>query len=42
VEAKDALKRALMDYQGTLILVSHEKSFFEGLCDYELSLYEEA
>jgi ATPase subunit of ABC transporter with duplicated ATPase domains len=40
VKAKEALKDALIEYQGTLILVSHEKEFYEGLCDYEISLYE--
>ncbi len=39
--AKDALKSALIDYQGTLILVSHEKAFYEDICDYEISLYTE-
>lgn len=41
VEAKDALQAALIKYQGTLILVSHEKSFYENICDYELSLFNE-
>ena len=41
VEAKNALKDALLRYEGTMILVSHEKDFYEGLCDYELSLYNE-
>ncbi len=41
VEAKDALQEALIKYQGTLILVSHEKSFYEEICDYELSLFSE-
>lgn len=36
--AKDALKEALIEYQGTVILVSHEKNFFEGICDYEIHL----
>jgi ATPase subunit of ABC transporter with duplicated ATPase domains len=39
VEAKDALKAALMKYQGTLILVSHEKDFYQDVCDYEISLF---
>lgn len=39
VNAKEALKEALINYQGTLILVSHEKDFYEGLCDYEISLF---
>ena len=29
VEAKDELKRALKEYQGTVLLVSHEPSFYE-------------
>ncbi len=39
--AKDALKEALMIYQGTLILVSHEKDFYQEVCDYEITLYNE-
>ncbi len=39
VNAKEALKEALISYQGTLILVSHEKEFYEDICDYEISLY---
>ena len=40
VEAKEALKDALIQYEGTLILVSHEKEFYQDICDYEISLYE--
>ncbi len=40
VQAKEALKEALIQYQGTLILVSHEKEFYEDICDYEISLFE--
>ncbi|MFA5481870.1 MAG: ABC-F family ATP-binding cassette domain-containing protein [Bacilli bacterium] len=40
IEAKNALKRALMRYEGTLILVSHEKEFYQDVCDYEIQLYE--
>ena len=29
VEAKDELKRALMEYKGTILLVSHEPDFYE-------------
>lgn len=36
--AKEALKEALINYEGTLILVSHEKEFYEEICDYEISL----
>ncbi|MFP4287194.1 MAG: ABC-F family ATP-binding cassette domain-containing protein [Candidatus Izemoplasmataceae bacterium] len=38
--AKEALKDALIDYQGTLILVSHEQDFYQDICDYEITLYE--
>ena len=37
--AKEALKEALIDYQGTLILVSHEPAFYQDICDYEITLY---
>ncbi|MDI6453179.1 ABC-F family ATP-binding cassette domain-containing protein [Peloplasma aerotolerans] len=40
VNAKEALKEALMSYEGTLILVSHEKEFYQDICDYEISLYD--
>jgi ATPase subunit of ABC transporter with duplicated ATPase domains len=40
VQAKEALKDALIAYQGTLIIVSHEKDFYQDICDYEISLYE--
>ncbi len=40
-EAKEALRGALIKYSGTLILVSHEQSFYETVCDYELSLFNE-
>ncbi|WP_110954491.1 ABC-F family ATP-binding cassette domain-containing protein [Anaerosinus massiliensis] len=30
VEAKEELKRALMDFKGTILLVSHEPEFYEG------------
>lgn len=33
VRAKASLKKALLDYKGALILVSHEREFAEGLCD---------
>lgn len=38
-KAKEALRDALIEYQGTLILVSHEKEFYQGLCDYEIQLF---
>jgi len=36
--AKEVLKEALINYPGTVILVSHEKSFYEEICDYEIHL----
>lgn len=33
VKAKKALKEALIKYEGSLILVSHEEDFAEGICD---------
>ncbi len=39
VEAKEALKEALIQYTGTLILVSHEKEFYDQICDVEIALY---
>lgn len=41
VIAKESLKKALSDYAGTLILVSHEKEFYQDICDYEITLYSE-
>jgi ATPase subunit of ABC transporter with duplicated ATPase domains len=40
VKAKEALKNALIQYQGTLILVSHEKEFYQDICDYEIQLFD--
>jgi ATP-binding cassette, subfamily F, member 3 len=31
--AKDVLKRAVQLYQGTLVVVSHDRDFLSGLCD---------
>lgn len=31
VDAKDELKRALMAYKGSIIMVCHEPEFYEGL-----------
>jgi ATP-binding cassette subfamily F protein 3 len=31
--AKDVLKQALLQYDGTLIVVSHDREFMEGLCN---------
>ncbi len=33
VKAKEGLKKALLSYEGGLILVSHEQDFAEGICD---------
>jgi ATPase subunit of ABC transporter with duplicated ATPase domains len=38
--AKEALKEALMKYSGTVILVSHEPEFYDGLCDTILNAEE--
>ena len=32
-EAKDELKRALKEYPGTILLVCHEREFYDGLAD---------
>ncbi len=37
--AKRALKQALQQYKGTMILVSHEPDFYEDICDYEIELF---
>lgn len=36
VKAKAALKEAIGEYPGSIIMVSHEKDFYEDLVDYEL------
>ena len=33
MRAKDVLKRALLEYEGTLVVVSHDRDFMAGLCD---------
>lgn len=33
IDAKDELKRALEEYKGTILLVCHEREFYEGLVD---------
>ena len=38
--AKEALKEALQKYNGTVILVSHEPEFYDGLCDTILNAEE--
>ena len=39
-KTKDGLKQALLDFDGTLIVVSHDRDFLDGLVSkvYELSL----
>jgi ATP-binding cassette subfamily F protein 3 len=37
IRSKEILKKALMDYEGTLIIVSHDRDFLKGLCT---KLYE--
>ena len=34
IKAKAALKKALLSYEGALILVTHEPEFAKGLCDF--------
>ena len=31
VDAKEELKRAMKEFKGTIVLVSHEPEFYEGL-----------
>ena len=38
--AKEALKEALENYKGTIILVSHEPEFYDTLCDTVLNAEE--
>ena len=35
---KEALKEALKEYKGTIVLVCHEKEFYEGLVDEIINL----
>ena len=39
IKSKDVLKKALMDYDGTLIVISHDRDFLDGLTEemYEFS-----
>jgi ATP-binding cassette subfamily F protein 3 len=32
IRSKDILKRALIDYEGTVIMVSHDRDFMKGIC----------
>lgn len=38
VTAKEALKKAIDEYEGVVILVSHEKEFYEDIVDYIIKL----
>ena len=40
VDAKDELKRALMEYKGSILLVCHEPDFYQGLVDKVWNLEE--
>jgi ATPase subunit of ABC transporter with duplicated ATPase domains len=33
VRAKESLKKALCEYKGAIVLVSHEREFAEAVCD---------
>lgn len=33
IKAKEALKNALVEYPGAIVLVSHEKEFAEAVCN---------
>lgn len=37
IRSKEVLKKALMDYEGTMIIVSHDRDFLTGMCT---KLYE--
>lgn len=32
IRSKDILKKALLDYEGTVIMVSHDRDFMKGIC----------
>ncbi|TVP94277.1 MAG: ABC transporter ATP-binding protein [Acholeplasmatales bacterium] len=38
--AQEALQDALINYEGTLILVSHDQPFYQSICDVEITLFE--
>ena len=40
VDAKDELKRALMEYKGAILIVCHEPDFYDGLVDKVWNLEE--
>ncbi len=33
LRSKDILKKALIDYEGTVVMVSHDRDFMKGICD---------
>jgi ATP-binding cassette subfamily F protein 3 len=33
IKSKEVLKQSLIDYEGTLVMVSHDRDFVTGLCD---------
>jgi len=33
IRSKDILKRALIGYEGTVVMVSHDRDFMKGICD---------
>ncbi len=33
IKSKEVLKQSLIDYQGTLVMVSHDRDFMTGMCD---------
>ncbi len=33
IRSKDILKRALIDYEGTVVMVSHDRDFMKGICN---------
>ena len=37
INTKDALYKAIEEFPGSVILVSHEKDFYDGLLDYEIN-----
>ena len=37
-EAKEQLKKALIEYKGSILLISHDQSFYEDIVDKEINL----
>lgn len=33
IKSKEILKQALLDYEGTIVMVSHDRDFMTGMCD---------